>query len=125
MNQEPKKTTRRSFLSKTGVVTAGLTLGANSVSAKSYSRILGANEKISVGFIGVGNRGTLVMHEFMNESDCEVAALCDVYEPYLTRNRANVDPMYLDTRPRQIPKMGEDFSSTVGRYSDYHRISRN
>lgn len=122
MTQEPKKTTRRSFLSKTGVVTAGLTLGANSVSAKSYSRILGANEKIRVGFIGVGNHETQMMHEFMNKPDCEVAALCDVYEPYILRDRSKVDSRYIADRPRQIPQMGEDFSPTVGLHSDYRKL---
>lgn len=109
-------------MSKTGMVAAGLSLGAKSVSAKSYSRIRGANDKIRVAFIGVGNRGSQVMHEFMNEPDCEVAALCDVYEPYITRDRSKVDPRYIETRPGQIPKMGEDFSSKVGRYSDYRKM---
>lgn len=122
MEENKKKTTRRAFLSQTSMVAAGITLGAKSVSAKSYSRILGANDKIRVGFIGVGNRGTQVMHEFMNESDCEVAALCDVYEPYITRNRSQVDPRYIETRPRQIPQMGEDFSRDVGRYADYRKL---
>lgn len=99
MNQDSNKTTRRAFLSKTGMAAAGLTLAANSVSASSYKRIIGANEKIRMGFIGVGNRGTQVMHEFMNEPDCEVAALCDVYEPYITRDRSKVDPRYIETRP--------------------------
>lgn len=43
------------------------------------------------------------MHEFMNEPDCEVAALCDVYEPYILRDRSKVDPRYIADRPRQIP----------------------
>jgi predicted dehydrogenase len=122
MSQNSNKTNRRTFLSKTGMVAAGLTLGANQVSAKSYSRILGANDKIRVGFIGVGNRGSQVMHEFMNEPDCEVAALCDVYEPYITRDRSKVDPRYIETRPVQIPKMGENFSNQVGRYKDYRKL---
>src|SRR5690554_5593666 len=116
------KTTRRDFLSKTGLAAAGLTLGAQSISAKSYGRIMGSNEKIRMGFIGVGNRGTQVMHEFMNEPDCEVAALCDVYEPYILRDRSKVNPRYIETRPRQIPKMGENFSSDVGRYTDYRKM---
>ncbi len=122
MEKESKKTSRRAFLSQTGMVAAGLTLGAKSVSAKSYSRILGANDKVRVGFIGVGNRGTQVMHEFMNEADCEVAALCDVYEPYITRDRSKVDPRYIETRPRQIPKMGEAFPNKVDRYLDYRQL---
>lgn len=122
MTDNNKKTTRRSFLSQTGVAAAGLTMGASSISAKSYSRIIGASEKIRMGFIGVGNRGTQVMHEFMAEPDCEVAALCDVYEPYILRDRSKVDPRYVATRPRQIPQMGERFSDQVGRYKDYRKL---
>ncbi len=122
MKDQQKKTTRREFLSCTGMASAGITLGAVSISAKSYARIIGANEKIRMGFIGVGNRGSQVMHEFMNEPDCEIAALADVYEPYLTRDRSKVDPRYLETRPGQIPQMGEQFPTEVGRYSDYREL---
>jgi len=119
---EKNKETRREFISKTGIAAASLTIGASGVSAKSYKRILGANDKVRMGFIGVGNRGTQVMHEFMAEPDCEIAGLSDVYEPYLSRDRSKVDPRYIETRPQQIPKMGEDFSNKVGRYSDYRKL---
>ncbi len=122
MSENINKTTRRDFITRTGTLAAGITLGAKAVSAKSYSRISGSNEKIRVAFIGVGNRGTQVMHEFMNEPDCEVAALCDVYKPYLMRDRSKVDPRYIETRPRQIPQMGEKFSNEVGRYTDYRKM---
>ncbi len=117
-----KKESRREFLSKTGMAAAGVTIGTSGVSASSYSRILGANDRVRVGFIGVGNRGTQVMHEFMNEPDCEVAALCDVYEPYITRDRSKVNPRYIEATPQQIPKMGENFSNKTGRYSDYRKL---
>jgi predicted dehydrogenase len=122
MTDHSKKTTRRKFLTQTGMAATGITLAATSISAKSYARIIGANEKVRVGFIGVGNRGTQVLHEFMNEPDCEVAALADVYEPYITRDRSKVDPRYIETRPNQIPRMGEQFPSQVGRYSDYRKL---
>jgi predicted dehydrogenase len=122
MKETIKNKTRRAFLSEAGMAAAGLTLGAGSMSAKSYSKIIGANDKVRVGFIGVGNRGSQVMHEFMNEPDCEVAALCDVYEPYIIRDRSRVDPRYIETRTEKIPRMGENFSDKVGRYSDYREL---
>jgi hypothetical protein len=39
------------------------------------NRVTGANDKIRVGFIGVGNRGTQVLHLFINEPDFEIAGL--------------------------------------------------
>src|SRR3954452_24736752 len=49
------------------------------VTALSYSRILGANDRIGMGLIGSGSRGTYVMGLFAKNSDVEVRALCDVY----------------------------------------------
>ncbi|MDO9341225.1 MAG: Gfo/Idh/MocA family oxidoreductase [Bacteroidales bacterium] len=44
-------TTRREFIQKSALGAAGLTLGA-----KSYSRILGANDKVRVGIVGFSDR---------------------------------------------------------------------
>lgn len=49
------------------------------LSALSYTRILGANDRIGLGVIGTGNRGTSVMRHFARNADVEVRALCDVY----------------------------------------------
>jgi predicted dehydrogenase len=62
------------------------------------------------------------MHEFMNEPDCEIAALCDVYEPYLNRDRSKVNPRYLATLGGFVPAMGEEFPNKVDRYTDYRKL---
>jgi len=49
------------------------------VTALSYSRILGANDRIGMGLIGSGQRGSYVMSLFAKNGDVEVRALCDVY----------------------------------------------
>jgi predicted dehydrogenase len=41
------------------------------------------NERIRLGFIGVGNRGDQLLDAFLVLPDAEVVALCDVYQPYL------------------------------------------
>lgn len=125
MTKMTNKTTRRAFIAQTGMISAGITLGVNPVSAKSYNRIIGANDRIRVGFIGVGNRGTQLLHTFMNQPDCEIAALCDVYEPYITRDRSKVNPRYIKDRPGQIPGMGETFPDKVERYSEYRKLLEN
>jgi len=122
MKESPNKTSRRKFIATTGVVSAGIALGANPANVSVYSRIKGANEKIRVGFIGVGNRGTQLLQLFMAKPDCEVAALCDVYEPYITRDRSQVDPRYIKDMPGQVPLMGEKFPNDVKRYSDYRKL---
>jgi predicted dehydrogenase len=46
--------------------------------AASYSRLLGANERIRFGLIGAGGRGQYVTKHFLS-SGAECAAICDVY----------------------------------------------
>jgi predicted dehydrogenase len=72
----PPQFTRRSFnTAAAGTLTA--------LSAASASRVLGAGERIRLGCIGVGNRGDQLLDAFLPHTDCEVAAICDVYDPYL------------------------------------------
>ncbi len=43
------------------------------------------SDSISLGVIGAGGRGTLVMSTFQKNSGLRVSAICDVYEPNLER----------------------------------------
>src|SRR5947209_19989342 len=52
------------------------------------ARALGSNDRVRLGLIGVGNRGDQLLDAFLVHKDAEVAALCDVYEPYLEPARA-------------------------------------
>ncbi|MGZ5191883.1 MAG: gfo/Idh/MocA family oxidoreductase, partial [Flavisolibacter sp.] len=47
---------RRHFIKKTSQATAGVYLGALGFSAKSYGRIIGANDRVNVGVIGFSDR---------------------------------------------------------------------
>jgi predicted dehydrogenase len=58
---------------------------ALALSAASATRVLGANEKLRMGFIGVGNRGSQLLDAFDKLDDVRVSALCDIYKPYLDR----------------------------------------
>jgi predicted dehydrogenase len=53
------------------------------LAALSASRVLGANERVRLGFIGLGNRGDQVLDAFLPHKDAEIVALCDIYQPYL------------------------------------------
>src|SRR5439155_758117 len=44
---------------------------------------LNSNDRVRLGVIGVGNRGDQLLDALLVHKDCEIAALCDVYEPYL------------------------------------------
>jgi predicted dehydrogenase len=41
------------------------------------------SERIRIGFIGLGNRGDQVLDAFLKHPDAEIAAICDIYRPYL------------------------------------------
>ncbi len=59
-------------------------LGAAGVAtALSARRVFGANERVRLGFIGLGNRGDQVLDAFLVHKDCEVVAVCDLWQPYL------------------------------------------
>ncbi|MCX6301954.1 MAG: Gfo/Idh/MocA family oxidoreductase [Bacteroidia bacterium] len=70
--------TRRDFIQKTALGAAGLTLGA-----KSYSRILGANDRIRVGIVGYSDRfRASLVPAFMGlagELNFEFTALSDLW----------------------------------------------
>src|SRR5689334_21375206 len=68
--------TRRAF-------TQSATAGAAALTALSASRVYGANDRVRIGFVGLGNRGDQVLSAFLTHKDCEVAAICDIYQPYL------------------------------------------
>ncbi|MCE5306659.1 MAG: Gfo/Idh/MocA family oxidoreductase [Acidobacteriales bacterium] len=53
--------------------------GAATMTASSYSRVLGANDRIGLGVVGCGGRGLGVMRTFQLNPAIEVRAVCDVY----------------------------------------------
>ena len=56
-------------------------LGA--LSAASYCRILGANDRVQVGFIGYGLIGAQHVYDFANQKDVDLTAMSEVYQPRL------------------------------------------
>ena len=94
-------------------------MGVPALNASSYRRIIGANEKIRIGFIGVGNQGSLLLNDFKQYNDFEVAALCNVYEPYINRNLSQVDSRYLQAMSGQVPEMKEEFIKQPKIYIGY------
>jgi len=58
------------------------------LTAASYRRLLGANDRVQVGFIGYGLIGAQHVFDFKNQKDVDLAALCDVYQPRLEQGVA-------------------------------------
>jgi predicted dehydrogenase len=65
--------------------------------ALSQARIIGANDRVRVGFIALGNRGDQVLDAFLTHKDCEVTTICDIHQPYL-----NFASKKIGTSPKQF-----------------------
>ncbi|MCW5981116.1 MAG: Gfo/Idh/MocA family oxidoreductase [Bryobacteraceae bacterium] len=74
---------RREFLAGAGAVGAALGIGPR--------RVLGANDRISLGAIGVGGRGSYVSRAFQRLGEqaggVQVGAVCDVWQRRVTENK--------------------------------------
>lgn len=72
--------TRRDFLKKTALATAGLGFaGFNAIPAKSYANIMGANERLNVAIAGLGRRlGAFYEPIKLKSSNVNLVYLCDV-----------------------------------------------
>ena len=59
--------------------------------ALSYSRVLGANDRVSLGFIGLGNRGDQVLTAFLEHGDSRIDALCDLRQDYMDHAKGRAE----------------------------------
>lgn len=78
------KANRRKFIKQSLLTTAGLYAGANAFSAKSYSNIIGANDRVRVGVVGFSDRHRQShMPCFMNhykELNFDLVAVSDIWK---------------------------------------------
>ena len=77
--------------------------GAGALTALSYTRVAGANERVRMGYIGLGNRGDQVHDAFLEHGDQQTVAVCDLRQDYLD---------LAVRKSRATPK----------RYADYRRL---
>ena len=75
-----KLSSRRGFVKKTALSSAAMMAGGvlPQFSAKSYARIVGANDMLRVSVMGVNNRGTALAKTFAQQDICDVIQICDV-----------------------------------------------
>jgi predicted dehydrogenase len=121
MEENQKNQSRRAFITKTSIIAGGVSLSPEIFSAVPLRNPLGNNnDKIKMGFIGLGNRGTQLLHRFMANEDVEITAFCDAYEPYMDRDYSMVDDRWKAIG--RIPEMGEKFDGNVKKYSDFRKL---
>ena len=101
-----KKLDRRSFLNQAAGVVAG---SAFASSALSYDRILGANDRIALGHIGIGNRGSglhMMVSRLKDKHNVETVAVCDLWKSNRERAAANSE-RYYGRAPRAFQHLEE------------------
>ena len=93
----PLGETRRSFIKKTATVTAAV--GAAGLlktpvygqsQAPSTGRVIGANDRINVAYIGVGKQNTIhinLQKKYAQDNNIAQVAVCDVYQRHLDAAR--------------------------------------
>jgi len=77
---------RREFMKAAGVTAAGLiagTVAKSPVYAVAPARVIGANDRINIGYVGVGGMGSGHLRhvkEYAAEQNVAAVAVCDVYD---------------------------------------------
>jgi predicted dehydrogenase len=102
MSAEEFKVNRREFLQKGAVIAAGT--AAVGSSALSYGRIPGANDRISLGHIGIGSRGSELdgmIAKLGATKNVEMTAVCDLWTTNLDSAVA-ANQKYYGKAPRAL-----------------------
>lgn len=85
---------RRTFLHQTAGAVAATVLSS---SAFSYSRIKGANDRILLGHIGIGDRGSeleWIVSQLKDKHNVELAAVCDLWKANRDKAAARAEKVY-------------------------------
>ncbi|MCF8224186.1 MAG: Gfo/Idh/MocA family oxidoreductase [Bacteroidales bacterium] len=72
------KTSRREFIKKGSMGTAAIALGGAGLSAASYRRIIGANDRVVFAAVGVNSRGGANINAVLGCTGTRVSHICDV-----------------------------------------------
>lgn len=77
------KNSRRTFIKNTAAGAAGLTIGGLGMSARSYGRIMGSNDRIRVGILGFSNRFKYSLGKaflkYADDMNFEFFTVCDLW----------------------------------------------
>ncbi|MGM9512311.1 Gfo/Idh/MocA family protein [Larkinella sp. GY13] len=93
---------RREFIKKIAAGSASLAVGGTAFgfSAKSYNRIIGANELVRVATIGVNSRGNSMGGTIAGQKNAEVATVCDVDERTIPKAIATIKKVKSTASPK-------------------------
>lgn len=103
---------RRDFLKKAAIGAVGVTLGsstANAMTAKSYSKIIGSNDRINIAIQGLGRRyGAYIPAIADKKNNIELSYLCDVMKSQ--RDKAAIK---IAEKTHHNPKLENDIRNII------------
>jgi len=104
MSDSAKRIGRRTFLDTSARLAGGAALATT---AASYARILGANDRISLGHIGIGHRGRELLDitgALKDSHNVEMTAVCDLWKTNRERAAEASTKLY-GRAPRPFPHL--------------------
>ncbi len=78
---------RRDFLAASALAAGGLAAARAAGEEDAPRKLVGANDRIVLGFVGLGGMGSGLLDIFKKFPDVQVGAVCDVYERHRLRAR--------------------------------------
>ena len=115
--------TRRTFLDSLAVGTTGLVLSST---AKSYARILGANDRLNLAIIGLNGRGYAHLSSLKaNRTKARLAYVCDVESNILAKFAAKAqtsmgEPVIAEKDFRKVLAMRDVDAITIATPDHWH-----
>jgi predicted dehydrogenase len=92
--------TRRDFLKQSALAAAAIAVGSFSTSAKSYSRIMGANDRINFAIIGLHGRAYAHLEGVSMSDNTMITYICDVDKHELEKfGKAVKDKIGTEAKP--------------------------
>ena len=115
-------TSRRNFLKTATLASAGFALGGTRLNAKSYQQIIGANDRVNLACVGIGNQGGDIIKQFRRTNLANIVALCDIdLEGKQSQEILNMFPdvpRFKDFRS-MFDKMGKQFDAVCAGIPDF------
>ncbi len=107
----PRRFTRRSFLQTTSALAASAPF---LLPSRVWSAEKGPNERIVMGFIGIGTQGRGLMNGFLRSKETQVVAVCDVDATRRASAKKTVEDYYAEQRNQDYKGCAE--------YKDFHEL---
>jgi predicted dehydrogenase len=96
--------------------------GVSAATALSYSRVFGANERVQLGLIGCGSRGTGDMGNFIKAGNVDVAALCDIYAEQIDKAKQSAPNAQSFSDHRKLLEVKELDAVLIGVPDHWHSV---